>query len=178
MRNKKLRMSVAFSMLILLMACSSFQNSPNDLEPGESELDEKNHTSNIQGMKMYENVRYGFEILYPESWHIDEESPSGDGVQLFLDEENDIRVFGGVIPPDFENTAIEEKRKAGMNVIEKQNKQGEDGQFIFGEEDDKIFIQYILLQEDQFCSFQAEVTKAFYQENVGVLMEIAESLQF
>lgn len=126
----------------------------------------------------YYNSKYDFEIVYPGEWVASEESPLGDGVILYDNNGNDIRVYGGyrIIPPDFVKEEIEEKRKSGMDVTEKMNLQGRNGYLILGEEDEKKYFRYIILGQDTYCSFYAKIDENFYEKNKEVLIDIAMAL--
>ncbi|MEK5479429.1 hypothetical protein NYE70_21270 [Paenibacillus sp. FSL R5-0407] len=105
--------------------------------------------------------KFGFEIDYPSSWNISEESPAGDGVFLYEEDGNDIRTYGGYYPmgDGIDTSEIDEAKEAGIQVEEIETLQGIKGH-VFKEKDngDNIVMHYIVYGSEIRVQLYAAVT--------------------
>ncbi len=130
-------------------------------------------------MSNYSNDKYGFEVDYPSSWNISEESPSGDGVYLYEEDGNDIRAFGGYYPlgDGIDTSEIDEAKEAGIQIEEIETLQGIKG-YVFKENDngDNIVMHYIVYGSEVRAQLYADVTSTFYSKNRELLLDMAKSI--
>ncbi|GIP56043.1 hypothetical protein [Paenibacillus vini] len=130
-------------------------------------------------MSNYSNVKYGFEIDYPSSWNISEESLAGDGVYLYEEDGNDIRTYGGYYPlgDGIDTSEIDEAKEAGIQVEEIETLQGIKG-YVFKEKDsgDNAVMHYIVYGSEIRVQLYAAVTSTFYSKNRELLLEMAKSI--
>lgn len=151
-----------------------FLNLDIDLEVTENEGDPASTT-----MSNYSNDKYGFEVDYPSSWNISEESPAGDGVYLYEEDGNDIRIYGGYYPlgDGIDTSEIDEAKEAGIQVEEIVTLQGIKG-YVFKEKDngDNIVMHYIVYGSEIRVQLYAAVTSTFYSKNRELLLELAKSI--
>lgn len=124
----------------------------------------------------YSNTKYNFGISYPKDWIISEEPPAGDGVMLYSDSINDIRVYGGY-SLGFEEELIENARKSNAEVSDLINNKGQKGTLIVENKANQVFFHYLIIGNEMQCQFYAFISKDFYISNRDLLTDMAKSLE-
>ncbi|TVX96855.1 hypothetical protein [Cohnella terricola] len=160
------------------MNTSSNMNSSSRDEGQNLLLDDAKNFIPLDTDSVYANNRYGYEIHYPSQWPAGEESPSGDGVVLYSDDGNDIRVYGGYLLGDpLDNMEIDEA-KANNWSIETIGIAAGDGQLIQTSVDNQRLFHFIVKGSTIQCHLYAMVTEDFYSANYEALLEMANSITF
>lgn len=118
----------------------------------------------------YTNYRYGYTIDYPQDWKVGREADNGDGKALHRDENNEILVYGTLVPSTFstQDTPIEREvfvLNGGMEAT----------QLKYKDEDNKIRYIVFFDNNEQQYTFFAKVSEDFFKENEHVLQEVAKS---
>lgn len=145
------------------------------------EMEEEQDTGTGRGDNMtfesYYNEKYGFELTYPKSWGISDESPSGDGIQFMQGEEINIRIYGGyLLGDDTDRLDLENARSEGKHIEEFKTQTSSEGYLITNETNDFVEIHYIVFGETIQCHLYAHVTPEFYDSNEQLLQNTAESI--
>ena len=131
----------------------------------------------VQQTHSYSNGRYGYGIDYPSNWSIGEESPSGDGVVLFNENGNDIRVYARYLLGDpTDQMEIDEAESKGWAIEEFTLSTGEVGQVIIAKNNDKQLMHFIVNNDSIQCHLYAEMMDEYYLDNVEVLQGMARSI--
>lgn len=137
----------------------------------------ENENQEDSEFEIYVNKRYGFNIKYPVSWNIFDESPSSDGVVLYNKLEDDIRVYGGYLLGDSTDTmAIDEAKNNGLKIEEYLTSEGVKGYKILSESGDKVIIHFIVYGSEVQCHLYVNVSLPFYEENKLVFNNMAKSI--
>lgn len=151
------------------------QSSNEDVN--ESDIDSEEETDyGTLLWKTYENMRFAYSIYYPSSWIIGEQSQNGDGVSLYEgDPDNEILVYGSLYIDEIsEPFADAEKEGFTLEKITLDN--GDVADIIVGMEDGKVLFKVIFIEDEVIYTFYAKVTPEFFDENVGLLLQTAKSL--
>ena len=161
------------------------ENNEQSDENHDSELENDNHFDieaedgtdyGTSLWKTYENWRFVYSIHYPSSWNVGEQSENGDGLIFYEgDPNNDIRIYGSLYDADLYDP-YSDASKDGFTTDKITLNNGDEADYIVGMEDGKVLFKVIFIEDYVVYTFYANVTVDFFDENVGLLVQTAKSL--
>lgn len=119
----------------------------------------------------YQNARFGFSIMYPDTWNEGQEADNGDGLILH-DTENDnvdIRVFGRHQMEEFTPDTDEYK---SITIAD-----GEEAYFKETTEGDRHTFEVFKANNEIEYFITGDVPAVFYEENTAVINEMIQSFK-